>query len=199
MTIFDDYRSKYQDLSPLEHSNVYDRIAKLYGDQQHYNPALVEPIAAGVVVELGGWRGELAAHILPRNDRVVSWTNHEICRWAAISPVCDDPRYESVWTRDRFAWDAPEFAGDLLVLSHVIEHLSEAHALALIEAFARFGRVYVDAPLLGDVWENTWTTHILPWTWAQFLDRAGCAAEKLSDSVYDAQAWLLTPSVRPSA
>lgn len=190
--IFDEYRAAYDTLTPAEHSEWYDRIAEEYPEQRYYSPWLVRPLASGRVVEVGGWRGELARDVL-FGASVESWTNYEICRWAAMSPVCLDPKYVSVWDPIRFAWEHDEFSGDLLVLSHVLEHLSVRHAEALIGVFPRFGRVYVDAPLLGDVWRGSTTTHVLPWSWDEFLERSGCEAVKLGDTVHEAQAWVLTP------
>ena len=110
-----------------------------------------------------------------------------------MNPVCTDPRYTSAWDPLSFAWEYDHFAGDLLVLSHVIEHLSVGHAERLIAVFPRFEAVYIDAPLLGDVWKNSTTAHVLPWTWDDLLSRVG-RAEKLGDTLYDAQAWVVYPN-----
>lgn len=122
------------------------------------------------VVEVGGWRGDHAAACLEWSRSIVSWKNIEFCREAAYSSKTADARYEA-WVPKTFRWwrtdTAPE--GDLLVLSHVIEHLSARDFTDLLKAVRHIPRIYAEAPLPdgGTDWKGYMGTHILPWGWRE--------------------------------
>lgn len=125
------------------------------------------------VLEVGGWRGDHAAALLKRHDWIHSWTNIEFCEKAARTPKTDDPRYTAVVPNHFRWWGKDEVpAADLLVLSHVIEHLSPEDLKGLLEATKHIPMVYCEAPLpeVGTNWEGYLGTHILPLSWKEVDD-----------------------------
>jgi len=191
---FDEYRIVYDSLTVSEIADWNRMFAAKYPGQAHFAVWVASHALhlASDVVELGGYRGELARYILARDPVIRSWVNHEIL---PVPSVCTDPRYRTIVETHRFGWEHPGWAGDTLVLSHVLEHLNEPQAEALFATFPRFTRVYIDAPLVGGAgWWRTSTAHILCWTWDDVAARAaalGMDAWFLATTRYGAEAWML--------
>lgn len=155
---FEQYRNAYDRLSFAEHQALYGQVAAEFPEQSYWNAVEVERFLRHYypecVVEIGGWDGGLA-NTVPYSG---TWTNLEL---ADVPQVCAKPGYRRVvltdWLWNRGAW------GDAVVMSHVIEHMSEDHIRRLLGSFE--GQpVYVDAPLEEDKWTNwkhSTTTHVL--------------------------------------
>jgi len=191
----DRYRRLYDDLTVAELAEWNERLVKKYPDQRHYNYEHVRQAVgdAGDVVELGGYDGSLADVILERNTHIRRWRNYELVRVKHAEPR--DPRYELIVDRDRFAWRRADWDGDVLVLSHVLEHLNAEQALELVLTFPRYDRVYIDAPLRAGGWEGSTTAHVLGWTWDDLLriiEAQGIfETTLLGRTLYDGAAYLL--------
>lgn len=120
-----DYRARYADLPLVVHREMYDGLAATGNSQRRWHEPLTkqffEVAKPKRVVELGGWDGEMAKHILRENDVIESWTNYEL---ANVNPVCVDPRFTTHVLDDEWAWDHAGFTGDAFVSSHSIEHIN---------------------------------------------------------------------------
>ena len=159
----DAYRLAYEYLPFSKHQAMYRRIGEVYPEQAFWNAedcaAFLARYRPAQVFELGGHDGGLAAAVLPQATSVEWWLNLEIVR---CEQRCDDPRYAAFVLTD-WAWTYPLHC-DALILSHVIEHLSEGHVRSLIRA-CHADAVYVDAPLQEHArssWRGSVTAHILP-------------------------------------
>lgn len=157
----DSYRNMYDLLVFREHKEMYERIGEVYPEQAFWNApdcaAFLERYQPERVVELGGHDGGLAAAVLPGAPFVSEWLNFEL---VDCDQTCADYRYSFVVLGD---W-LTEVKADALVLSHVLEHLSEFQARRLI-AGVDARAIYVDAPLLESQrseWRGTMTAHVLP-------------------------------------
>lgn len=181
---FDAWRAAYDDLSYAQHVEFYRQVAEAYPEQQHYNEPAVRAFLAGSdgsVLEIGGWKGELAAAVLPDFPAIPSWLNVEIAPQAVTESVCDDPRYR-VLVPEAFIWDADI---DLrpyrtLIASHVIEHMKQADVEKLMDRLGHIERMYVDAPLPPEpsAWEQGESSHIIEVGWiglAEIFTRHGFA------------------------
>ena len=151
MLDFDAWRRDYDRLTYAEHVEFYRQVAEVYPEQVHFNePAVRDFLAAsaGPVLELGGWKGELAAAVLPDFASIPEWLNVEIAPQAVTESACHDPRY-SVIVPDAFLWDSDIDTSRFrtFVASHSIEHLKIAHVAALMECLPNIETMYVDAPL----------------------------------------------------
>lgn len=176
MIDFDGWRRDYDRLTYAEHVEFYRQVAEVYPDQQHYNELAVREFlqdVTGDVLELGGWKGELAAKILPDFPLITAWLNIEIAPQAVTESVCTDVRY-GVIVPDAFVWDTDR---DLtryrtLVASHVIEHMKRADVARLMGRLRHIERMYVDAPLppQPSAWDKGESSHIIELGWIGLAD-----------------------------
>lgn len=179
MIDWDSWRARYAHMSYAEHVEFYDTVAAAHPSQQHYPLAVLAPWlrqVQGGVVELGGWRGELARDILAATPTITGWHNHEVCRWAATNPATTDPRYTAT-VDDCWLWEQGPLTGAMFVASHALEHLSDAHVAALV-AQLRTHQVLVCSPLehAGQTWGAYHGSHMLQLGWeglGELLGRQG--------------------------
>lgn len=167
---FDAWRNNYDRLTYAEHVEFYRQVAEVYPDQQHYNESAIREFLAGSsgpVLELGGWKGELAASVLPDFPGIPEWLNVEIAP-QTIDTVCHDPRYLVV-VPEAFIWD---WDFDLtpyrtFIASHVIEHMKRADVARLLSRLNAIERMYVDAPLprKPSLWGGGESSHIIELGW----------------------------------
>lgn len=171
MIDWDAWRRDYDRFSYSEHVEFYRQVAEMYPDQQQFNEPAVRLFLAdslGPVLELGGWKGELAANVLPDFPLISMWLNVEIAPQAACETVCADARY-TVVIPDTFIWDSDL---DLepyrtLIASHVIEHMKLADVDKLLDRVPNLERLYVDTPLhrLPPTWDGIESSHIIEVGW----------------------------------
>jgi hypothetical protein len=169
---FDAWRDAYDKTPYSEQVANYEQAWKLYPDQQHYDEAtarrfFAEMAPVGRVVEVGGWRGELAAKLLADLE-VDSWVNYEICEGAASAPVCLHRAYRA-FVPDDFIWTTERVPMDVLVASHVIEHMRWSELQQLFQWARHAKAFYVASPLPVDGSAPDWRgypgTHILEVGW----------------------------------
>lgn len=174
---FDLWRARYLEATYDEHREFYRQIATAYPEQRYFNLEAAREfmLSAGPtrVLELGGWKGELAAAILPEWQRIVEWLNIEIAPQAVTESACRDWRY-TVDVPDSFIWDLPRDWGrfDTFVASHVLEHLVYADVVKVLQMIHGVEWIYVDAPLPpgGSMWGGGESTHILEIGWTRLGD-----------------------------
>lgn len=169
---WDAYRSVYGDLDFAAKQRHYDEVFRDHPAQEHHNAEAVDAFLATVpgdkfVIELGGWRGELAAKMLARHPDIYRWRNYDFCLPAIRASVCDDPRFDAIGLHDYF-WNVEVGSADVFVAAHVIEHFTRDELLRLIDALDAT-HVYLEAPLLrdGQTWDGYFGDHILDadWPW----------------------------------
>ena len=159
---FDQYRAEY----PMSKSRMVKWHSMLYSEypqQDYFDQEAVgkflDSINASRVIEVGGWRGEMAAFGFARSESIREWHNYEICREAASNPVCVDPRYS--W-HNRKLVNVPKC--DTLICSHVLEHMTGGEVEALLGS-TNAKNLYVDCPNLMKEWDGTTCFHVLELTW----------------------------------
>lgn len=169
---FDLWRARYAVMTDNERRTWDARCFEHWPEQAHgqldWIRFSVDVVKPRTVIEVGGWRGDHAAAILGLYPSVERWVNIEFCAEAAAAPKTKDPRYE-VRVPGEFRWwrEDPLPKGDLLVLSHVIEHLSPRDAEDLLDTATGTPAIYCETPLPTPAsdWKGYLGTHILPWTW----------------------------------
>lgn len=175
---FDAYRAAYDRMTYAQHAAFYELVALEYPEQAQHSREHLDEFFWGLhgrlsVLELGGWRGEAAGHILAHYPNVRRWLNVEICRTAAENPAVQDIRY-AAWSPKGWPWETPlRKTYGVGVLSHVIEHMKARHLARLIPWMADAGVewLYVEAPLKHKPreWAGSQSTHVLELGWPEVL------------------------------
>jgi hypothetical protein len=165
---WDAWRQAYPDLTYAQQQDFHSLLYAEYPEQRHFSTEHVAKAIAhtqpAMVVELGGWDGELAHAMLDQYPDIGHWINVEICREAAAAGAHKHPRYYAPRLNDWY-WSR-KWITDLFVASHTIEHLTVAHLEKTIHA-THAKALYLDAPL-GDKatpWQGSTTTHTLHTGW----------------------------------
>lgn len=166
---WDAWRTAYPTLTYTEQQAFHSAIYAQYPEQRHYDSRLVaqaiEDVQPRSVVELGGWDGELAEHMLNQYPTISAWINVEVCKEASDAGIGRHPRYHPAAMTDWY-WNHT-WREDLFVASHVIEHLTIHHLDQTIQA-TKAKALFMDAPLLDRPvgWQGFTGTHILQTGWA---------------------------------
>lgn len=174
----DEFRRNYDAWTVEDHREFYRQVYEVAPQQSHSAPDLVAAAIKSCrpqkVLEIGGWDGELAIQMLEQFDFIQDWTNVEICA-QAVRHGHRHPRYTALSPRVWF-WER-QWAGDMLVASHCIEHMSAEHLEALVRS-ASVDSFFFDAPLTDGPtnWWGSSTTHVLEVGWdgvTEILARCG--------------------------
>jgi hypothetical protein len=163
----------------------YNRVAMEHPLQRGFNlnafrrffNLIADLLPRFAVIEMGGWKGELAQEILPFYP-ITTWTNYEISALAVAQSVCKLSNYKPI-VADDFIWaiDLPEAA--VFVSSHTIEHLRKRELAQLFERLPESVHfVGLQAPLSEGVtdWTGYYGSHILETGWqgvSQMLTAGG--------------------------
>lgn len=172
---FDQWRAAYPRLTFTEQIQWHSRLWQDHPGQTHYDLGYVKAFLHRVpspreVLELGGWRGELARDCRGMYER---WDNYELCREASADPVFGAPEYHAPLMYE-YLWDRKDVhAFNVVIASHVIEHLSVDHLHAFLKKIVSecpgLLHMYIDSPLNGTDWKGETCFHVLPLSW----DRVG--------------------------
>jgi len=174
---WDAYRAAYDGMTYGEQVAFYDRVWELHPEQHHYDAeacaAFLEDVAARNIVEIGGWRGELATEMLARFPKIRRWHNIELCRGAVMATVCDDPPY-TTQVPGNWAWTMIYEPGQVLVAAHVIEHMTLAQVELLLTAI-RPRAAFIQSPLTeeGEDWAGYTGSHVLRAGWREIVALCG--------------------------
>ncbi len=179
MIDWDLYRLTYDMLSYEDQLKFYDEVWKQHPVQKHYDSAtckrFLEKVNPKAVVEIGGWRGELAAEMLPLFPDIMVWRNYEICKGAANDTVCLDSRYDAevplTWVWSMSLNQRRAIRGNTLVASHVLEHMNAEQVEALLKAIHP-NAAFIAAPLTesGQDWNGYEGSHVLTWGWKDIIN-----------------------------
>ena len=179
---FDRWRERYDEMTYEDHKGFAQAVVKQYPNQKHWDrdwvmtffkwvAGKIGPEGFTRVLEIGGYDGGLARHVMNGNGQIVWWTNVEM---VTVPRVCKDIRYEVV-VPQTWIWEdagAKAWKYSTLVLSHVLEHLRFRDVAKLVEMVAtKCNWIYVDAPIPlgrdGADWNGYHGTHILEVGWGR--------------------------------
>ena len=177
MERFEEWRRRYKDMTYQEQLAFYDWVGRAYPHQVHYDlPGFVgafehfDSVLDGYgVLEVGGWRGELAAALLSNGHKIRKWVNYEIARPVLEMMACQDERYSALVAED-FVWNVELFQGEVFVASDMIEHVSGEHLEALFANLPpSVQHIALKSPLghwtQADGWRGYCGSHILELDW----------------------------------
>ena len=144
------------------------------------------------VAEIGGRNGSLARLALGSNLPIAKWINYEISDAPIQQSATTETRYEARLMSEFCWWKTNPIEGNLLVLSHIIEHLSDDDFIGLVQSIPMTIKgVHVEAPLpmRGPMdWNGYFCSHILTMGWIEVNDVFEKAGFK-SILAYDGASW----------
>ena len=170
---FNEWREKYDSYSFKQQKEINNRFESLFPRQQKFVTKEVvnflKDIPNPKILEIGGWKGELAFQTLAQNKKIILWHNYDICSNAIDKNICKDERFKSIVLTD-FAWNLDIFSEyNTCILSHIIEHVRKHELEKLFKKLKNIKYFYIQAPLnspyLLSGWNNFYGTHILECGW----------------------------------
>jgi len=185
---FDRWRAEYDQMSYADQVAFYNQVAEDHPHQVHFDASAfelflrhtIDQVGCVGVLEVGGWKGELAGKMLTRLPGILVWINYEISQTAAEQSVPKTDRYQVV-VSDDFVWNITLPPCDVLVASHTIEHIKARELGALIDNLpSTIKYIGLQAPLADSAqnvtWAGYWGSHILEIGWyevVKMLDERG--------------------------
>lgn len=171
---FDAWRERYNEMTYRDMKRFYDLVEADHPLQQAYDANAfsrfldhtIASIGSVSVLEIGGWKGELAQRMLVKPG-IAMWCNLEICENAARKSVFSSPRYETI-IPDDFAWNIMLPEANVFIASHFIEHIRWRELKALVHNLpSKIQFMGLQAPIQesGTDWMGYHGTHILEVGW----------------------------------
>lgn len=194
--VWDKWREQYYDLTNEQQLEFANACADRFPSQEHHNLECFRTLfrdhvkPGAQVLEVGGWKGELARKCMAEFD-IKTWTNIEFCHRAAQQTVPMDPLRGAynVMSPVAFDWFMSPPLGDtredVFVSAHTIEHFSASHLEGLLRHVAGIPIVMLEAPI-GDGpsnWSGYMGTHKLESGWTTvdwFMVRLGYSFEAIT-------------------
>jgi len=177
---WDKWRADYDSMTYDQMREFYNNLEKKYPDQNTYSPELsvyLRELPINIsnhhklsVLEIGGWKGELADDVLEETDQIFLWKNLEICPAAVKNPICVNQRYYPECPDD-FIWNLNDEFGtrfNILVASHVLEHMKAWQIIRFLKKNHGFDYICMETP--HGNWNHYNGSHILDLTKEQLDD-----------------------------
>jgi hypothetical protein len=176
---FDRYRKRYGRFSFQFKKRKAGEWLRKYPEQAHFNyvpvsywleNAVDKPAS---VVEIGGWRGDLANLALSSYKHIEKWHNYDLLEGSG-SQKCQDPKYKLVSLSD-YVWNhSPETKYNSLIATHMIEHISWNEFKELVQWIPEsVNSVLFEAPLPESAenhdWSGDFSSHVFEKGWEQVI------------------------------
>ena len=177
---FDAWRERYDDMTYEEMADFYDAVETDHPLQKAFNADAfhrflgytIKALGRIDVLEIGGWKGELAKEMLEKLGAIGDWCNVEIC-WRAVEKSVVVPKYVAMKPVD-FPWNIQLPNADVFVAAHFIEHIKEREFELLLGDLSvsdtvRYIGIQAPIPESGEGvdWTGYHGTHILEIGWEQ--------------------------------
>ena len=169
--VFDKWRELYHELTSEEQSAFYNALEVRFPHQQSFTLSNFQRFfngESGHVLEVGGWKGELANHFVGNG---LMWTNIELCQNAIDKTVPKHLNYMVVKPIEYNWFNMFKHGGiySHFVSAHMIEHITDSQLQDMLNMIKGIKRVILEAPISNN--ENNWKgyfgTHILKMGWDQ--------------------------------
>ncbi len=178
---FDWWRDQYDTFTVEENIEIGDQLERKYPGQASFNPAVFDQffqrrrIKSLSVLEIGGWKGELALHCFTRHHPAISdWLNIDMCKAAVDKSIQMPYPYRSYFPHDFKWWRniskhniIQPRSYDVCISAHTIEHLSNVDLMEVIGSITGIPSIIFEAPISmeGQKWDGYFGTHILEMGW----------------------------------
>lgn len=170
--VFEKWREHYADMSDEEHIEFCNAAEAMWPTQKHFDAKnfdfIFHKLNSPTVLEVGGWKGELAHHCLSKY-KIARWDNVDFCSAAAAKTVDMGSLPYNVICPTKINWfsEKRHKPYDVFVSAHTIEHLSDEHLVQLLDYITGIPMIMLEAPInMGDNdWRGYCGTHILKMGW----------------------------------
>ncbi|MEI6697317.1 MAG: peptidoglycan bridge formation glycyltransferase FemA/FemB family protein [Bacteroidota bacterium] len=151
-----------------------------YPEQASYDLSLVQKwfieyvSDQAFVLEIGGWRGDLADAILKENSAIQCWDNYDVISDSSTQK-CKDPRYHHIPLND-YIWNLNIDAKyNALIATHMIEHIKWRELIELIHWIPdNIQTVLFEISIVQSAENYDWTGHnstnIIEKGWQQVIE-----------------------------
>jgi hypothetical protein len=177
---FDRYRKLYDSFSfDYKIKKAGEWLLK-YPEQANFdiNPVnywleeIVEKPAS--IIEIGGWRGDLADKALSTFQQINCWHNYDLIKNNDLQK-CSDKRYMLVSLKNDLWHQSLDFEYNALIATHMIEHINWKEFRELCAWIpASIVTVLFEAPLPASVEHNNWkgdySSHVFEKGWEQVIN-----------------------------
>ncbi len=194
---FDRHRDKYDILSFSDKKKLAKKWLRKYPEQAHFNYESVDNWIKEIVpmprriIEIGGWRGDLASRVFDSGREIEYWHNYDLLENGKVQR-CNDHRYKLI-TLDDYLWNKPvSIDYNALIATHMIEHINWIELNALVNWLPTgIKTVLFEAPLPDDAEDYSWkgdhSSHVLGKGWLQVkrvMERKGFTVERTDGNTY---------------
>ena len=176
----DRYRKNYDSLSFRYKIRKANKWLKQYPEQAHFdiNPInywfenIVERPTS--VLEIGGWRGDLAEKALSSFKHIEKWHNYDLINYNSYQK-CNEKRYSLITLND-YIWHLTlNYEYNVLIATHMIEHINWQEYIKLTEWIPiSVKTVLFEAPLPTSSenidWKGDYSSHVLEKGWEQAIN-----------------------------
>jgi hypothetical protein len=176
---FDMYRKSYSSFNFNDKIKMAHKWLMRYPEQAHYTydpinywlENIVENPAS--VLEIGGWRGDLAEEALSSFKNIKLWHNYDLLKLGNFQK-CNDSRYKLI-SLDDYLWNQSlNYEYNSLIATHMIEHICWSELFKLIRWIpAGISTVLFEAPLPASDnninWKGDHSSHVLEKGWEQIV------------------------------
>ena len=175
----DRYRKKYDSLSFRSKIKKANKWLKLYPEQGHFNLTPINYWLENIVdrpvsvLEIGGWRGDLAEKVLLSFEHINLWHNYDLIKQNSYQK-CHDNRYKLISMEEDLWHMFLKFEYNALIATHMIEHINWKEFIELINWIPESIRtVLFEAPLPASNekinWKGDYSSHVLEKGWEQVI------------------------------
>jgi hypothetical protein len=175
----DRYRNQYNSFSFEYKIKMANKWLKHYSEQAHFDIIPIKNWLENIVtrpismLEIGGWRGDLAEIALSSYDYIKLWHNYDLII-DNNSQKCHDKRYKLI-TMDDDLWHLSlKYEYNALIATHMIEHIKWKEFTELTKWIpACIHTVLFESPLPASAeninWMGDYSSHVLEKGWKQVI------------------------------
>ncbi len=176
---FNKYRRLYDSFSMGYKIKLATKWLNQYPEQAHFNYVPIDHWLKNIVpkqasiLEIGGWRGDLAAKALSSFEHIYLWHNYDLLA-NHNTQKCNDKRYKLI-SLNAYLWHMSlQVEYNALIATHMIEHIRWRELIELINWIPDgISTVLFEAPLPESAdninWKGDHSSHVLEKGWEQVI------------------------------
>ena len=177
---FDKFRKSYSSVTFKSRAKLANKWLIKYPEQAHFDYSPIEKWLKNIVekpaniLEIGGWRGDLAVKALAAFEHINTWHNYDLLDLNNYQK-CTDERYRLI-TLDDYIWNKKlRFDYNALIATHMIEHICWNELVELIRWIPlNIRTVLFEAPIPASAeninWKGDYSSHVLEKGWEQVIN-----------------------------